>query len=89
MFSNIEYSPGDCAAMERIVGHFETDLNKIIELVLAIPDDQYKKEFIQVNNIIRLKYYHLYLIQELLVAMHVLKKDVTVNCHLAILSAIV
>ena len=60
-FSNIEYRPGDCAAMERIVDHFETDLNKIIELVLAMPDDQHKKEFIQVNNTIRLKYYHLYL----------------------------
>ena len=36
--------------MERIVDNFETDLNKIIELVLAMPDHQDKKEFIQVNN---------------------------------------
>ena len=35
--------------MKRIVEHFETDLNKIVELVLAMPDNDHKKEFIQVN----------------------------------------
>ena len=68
--------------MERIVDHFATDLDKIIELVLAMPDDKHKKQFIQVNNTIKIEYYYLYLIQELLIAMRVLKKDVTVNSHL-------
>ena len=54
--------------------------------MLAMPVDQHKKKFIQVKNTIKIEYYYLYLIQELLVAMHVLKKDVTVNCNLAILS---
>ena len=46
------------------------NLNKIM---LAMPVDQHKKKFIQVKNTIKIEYYYLYLIQELLVVMHVLK----------------
>ena len=115
--------------MNRTVNNFQADLNKIVELVLTMPEDQHKKQLLQVRmrieavfgNIVRTDvdvaqhYYleyaaHLFLTlevvlkrhtdlilvfilttlcpQEILVAMSVLKKDVTVNCHLAILSAI-
>ena len=35
--------------MKRLVDYFETDLNRIVEIVIAMPDGEHKTEFLQVN----------------------------------------
>ena len=62
----------DWGAMNNIVKQFKGDLKRIMEIVAEMPDDEQKE------NILR----------ETLTAFNCLKTDITVNCHLSILSLI-
>jgi len=67
-----DFSVSQAEAMARLATSFESDLRKSVEIVLDIPDDKGKVE----------------LIQDLLDKLDILRKEVTTNCHLAIISTV-
>jgi len=58
--------------MERLANSFEADLHRAVEVALTLPEDKVKIQ----------------IIKDLVCRMGVLRKEVTANCHLAIISTV-
>eukprot|EP00092_Neocalanus_flemingeri_P033694 GFUD01036627.1.p1 GENE.GFUD01036627.1~~GFUD01036627.1.p1 ORF type:complete len:225 (+),score=71.12 GFUD01036627.1:215-889(+) len=67
-----DFSVTQTESMGRIAKSFESDLEKAVQIVLELPDNDQKME----------------LLQDLIYRIEVLKKEATANCHLAIISTV-
>jgi len=67
-----DFSLTQAEAMERLANSFEADLHRAVEVALTLPEDKLK----------------IRIIKALLYRMGVLRKEVTANCHLAIISTV-